>query len=80
VPIVVADDVSIASRSEAIPPIVTVNIGKTITQHGLSITVERVEIAVLETRVYVKAFNGASSKASLYSYDQSWFRVRTKSK
>ena len=69
VPIVVADTVIIISRSEAIPPIVAVNVGKTITQHGLSITLEKVEIAVSETRVYVKASNGSTSKASLYSYD-----------
>ena len=69
VPVVVADNIFIISRSEAIPPIVTVNVGKTITQHGLSITLEKVEIAVSETRVYVKASNGSTSKASLYSYD-----------
>ncbi len=69
VPIVVADNIFIISRSQAIPPIVTINVGKTITQHGLSITLEKVEIAVSETRIYVKASNDSTSKASLYSYD-----------
>lgn len=69
IPVVVADTVIVISRSEAIPPIVTVSVGKTITQHGLSITLEKVEIAVSETRVYVKASNSSTSKASLYSYD-----------
>lgn len=69
VPVVVADDILVVSRSEAIPPIVTVNVGKTVEQHGLVITLEKVEIAASETRVYVKASNDSSTKASLYSYD-----------
>jgi hypothetical protein len=69
VPIVVADTISIISRSQAIPPIVTVNVGKTVTQGGLAITLDKVEIASSETRLYIKASNGSSSKASLYSYD-----------
>jgi len=69
IPIVVADTISIITRSQAIPPITTVNVGKTVTQGGLMITLDRVEIAISETRLYVKASNGSSSKASLYSYD-----------
>jgi len=69
IPIVVADTISIISRSQVIPPIVTVNVGKTVTQGGLAITLDRVEIAVSETRVYIKASNGSTSKASLYSYE-----------
>lgn len=69
IPVVVADDMLVITRSEAIPPIVTVNVGKSVTQHGLSITLEKVEIADSETRVYIKATNDSSSKASLYSYD-----------
>lgn len=61
--------VTIVTRSEAIKPLVTVNIGKILSQHGLEITLEKIEICKDETRVYVGVFNGTSNKASLYDFE-----------
>ena len=68
-PVVAAQYVTPISRSEAVPPIVTVTVRQSIVQHGLVITVERLELAASETRVYVSAVNNSPDKASLYSFD-----------
>jgi hypothetical protein len=43
--------------------------GKSITQHGITVTLEKVEFASDETRVFVKVTNGTTSKASFYSFN-----------
>lgn len=68
-PVVVASLVTPITRSEAVPPLVTVTVQQSIVQHGLAITLERLELADSETRVYVSAFNNSPDKASLYSFD-----------
>lgn len=41
----------------------------TMEQHGYKVTVEKVELAAQETRVYVKVENNGSSNFSLYDFD-----------
>jgi len=38
-------------------------------QHGLSITLDSVEFAKEETRLYITVFNGSTNKASFYSFN-----------
>jgi len=76
-PVVVATSVVTISRSEAIPAIVTVNLDETLVQHDLSITLDRIEIAASETRVFVQASNDGATKASLYSFDAVLVQGRT---
>ena len=64
-PSIDTDEITFISRSQAIPPIATVNVNQTITQNGLSITLDRVEIASTETRLYIKASNASSNLATL---------------
>ena len=66
---VVAAHVTPISRSEAVPPIVTIVVQQSIIQHGLTITLDRLELAGSETRVYVSAANNSPDKASLYSFN-----------
>ncbi|MDD5700699.1 MAG: hypothetical protein PHU23_01510 [Dehalococcoidales bacterium] len=68
-PVVVASEVNITTRSEGISAIVTVVSGESITQNGLTITIDKLEIAAPETRVYIKAENNSNYKASLYHFD-----------
>ncbi len=42
---------------------------KTQTQHGLSITIEKVEFADAETRVFVSVRNASSHNASFYDFN-----------
>ena len=68
-PIVAAQKVSVITRAEAIPAIRTVNVDQSISHHGLTITLQKLEIAESETRLYIHAINNSSDKASLYAYD-----------
>ena len=47
----------------------TKEVGATKEQHGLSVTVDRVEFARGEARVYVTVNNGSGYQASVYTYD-----------
>ena len=69
VPVVVARSVVAITRSDAIPSILTVRVDESITRYGLTITLEKLEIADTETRVYIRAQNDSSNKASLYAFD-----------
>lgn len=68
-PSILAEEVEVIDRATAIPARKTYNLDYPITQHGLTITLERVDISDSETRVYVKANNGSSNKAYLSTYD-----------
>jgi hypothetical protein len=69
VPRVVADKVTVVGRNVAIPPVKTYDVNQSINQHGLTITLERVEVADPETRLYVKVQNGSKYKAYLFTSD-----------
>ena len=68
-PVVAAHSVSAITRAEAFPSIRTVPVDQSITRHGLTITLQKLEIAASETRLYIHAKNNSPNKASLYAYD-----------
>ena len=68
-PVVAAHRVSAITRAEAFPSIRTVPVDQSITRHGLTITLQKLEIADSETRLYIHAKNNSPNKASLYAYD-----------
>jgi len=47
----------------------TVQVNQTQTQHGVAITVEKIEFAKNETRLFLKVKNGSKAKASFYSFN-----------
>jgi hypothetical protein len=62
-----ADRVAIITRAQAIAPAArTIEIGKQDTQNGLTITVQKIELARVETRVYVRLQNDDSGKMTLF--------------
>lgn len=70
-PQIEANTLEVVSYQDAIaPPFLTV-IPKTPTQtqHGYSVTIEKVELAEKETRVYIKVENNGAAKFSLYSFN-----------
>lgn len=70
-PQIEANALEIVSYQEAIaPPFLTVIPNTpTQTQHGYSATIEKVELAEKETRVYIKVENNGTAKFSLYSFN-----------
>ena len=68
-PVVAAHKVSAITRAEAFPAIRTVLVDQSITRHGLTITLQKLEIGDSETRLYVHAKNDSPDKASLYAFD-----------
>ena len=68
-PVVAAHRVTAITRSDAFPSIRTVRVDENITRHGLTITLEKLEIADSETRVYIHAKNESANNASLYAFD-----------
>ena len=69
VPVVAAQSVAVIARKDAFPSIRSIDVDESITQYGLTITLQRVEIAETETRLYVHAMNNSLNKASLYAFD-----------
>lgn len=51
------------------PAVETVEVGRTQSDRGFSVTLQRIEFGEETTRVYISAQNGTSSPASLWSYD-----------
>ena len=68
-PVVAAHSVAKIARKDAFPSIRTIEVDESISQHGLTITVQRVEIADTETRLYLHARNNSPNKASLSAFD-----------
>jgi hypothetical protein len=67
---VIADNVEVVDAIAAAPPAMAVTtLNDTQTQHGVSITVTKIEFADTETRVFVTVKNGSKRKASVYSFD-----------
>lgn len=64
-----AESAEVVDAVAAAPPAIkTVAPRSTQTQHGISITLERVEFAATETRVFVTVANGSGSEASFYPH------------
>lgn len=69
-PTITAREYSVVDYMEAaMPAKKTLDVNQTQTQYGYSVTVQKVEFADEETRVYVKVDNGGSDKFSLYSFN-----------
>ena len=68
-PVVTAKNVVTITRADAYPSIITVRVEQSITRHELTITLEKLEIADSEKRVYIHAINNSPNKASLYAFD-----------
>ena len=69
-PTLTAKEYSVISYQDAVvPTIKSIDVNQTQTQFGYSITVQKVEYAETETRVYVKVDNQGAEKFSLYSFD-----------
>lgn len=58
----------ISYKDAVSPAIKTVDVNQTKTQYGYSVTVQKIEFAEKETRVYIKVENKGSDKFSLYSF------------
>jgi hypothetical protein len=69
VPRVVATKVEPVSREDVLAPALKkYEVNRPVGQHGLVITLNRIELAERETRVYVKAVNQSPEKASVTTY------------
>lgn len=69
-PVIEAESVEISTYQDAVAPaIYTMTLDEpTQTQYGYSVTIEKVDIAKNETRVYVKVENGGTANFSIYSF------------
>jgi hypothetical protein len=68
VPRVMATSVTVVSREDVVAPALKkYAVDQTQTQHGLAITLQKVELAAGETRVYVSVANQSPEKASVYT-------------
>ncbi|MBR2943353.1 MAG: hypothetical protein IKB82_08140 [Clostridia bacterium] len=68
-PVIHAKEYETVSYQDAVMPALhTVNVNKTITQFGYAVTIDKIEFAKKETRVYVNVQNGGMSEFSLYTY------------
>lgn len=69
-PTIYARECELVSYTEAVSKTIKeVPVNETQTQYGYSITVQKVEFAEKETRIYIKVENGGKSKFSLYEWD-----------
>lgn len=71
-PVVHADTVTRTDAMATMPkPECAMDVGAAKSQHGVTITIERVEVAPRETRVFVKVANGGSAKFHFHSFSAS---------
>jgi hypothetical protein len=64
-----AETAEVVDRSALTPPALrTVKVAKSVEQHDLVVTVDKVEFAANETRVYVTVDNRSDATASFYDY------------
>src|SRR5829696_9148423 len=65
-----ADKVEHVSAVEAVDPAQkTIRVGKTLSDQGFSITLQKIEFGEKDTRAYVSAYNGTDNVASFYDFD-----------
>lgn len=55
-------------KEAVMPTIKEIVVNKTLTQHGYSVTLQKIEFAEQETRVYLKVDNNGKAEFSLYDY------------
>lgn len=66
---VIADTLEVISYVQAVSPTIqTIGVNETQNQYGYMVTLDRVEIAENETRVYLSVHNMGESELSLFSY------------
>jgi hypothetical protein len=70
-PVITADSAEVLTYQDAVAPTLYTYIPNesTLTQNGYSVTVEKVELAEQETRVYIKVENNGAGKFNLYSFN-----------
>lgn len=69
-PVITAKEYKVLEYKDALAPTIkTINVNQTQTQLGYSVTVQKIEYAENETRVYVKVDNRGINKFSVYSFN-----------
>ena len=69
-PAIMADSIEVVDYVTAVSPAIkTIDVGDTQDQNGYKITLEKVEFAESETRVYVSIKNETESNASFYTFN-----------
>lgn len=70
-PMIVTDSIEVVSYQDVVAPAIhTITLDEpTQTQRGYSVTIEKIELAEKETRVYIKVENNGSDKFNLYSFN-----------
>ena len=69
-PTIIAKEYEILNYQDALAPALkTVEVNQTQTQSGYSVTLQKVEYAEIETRVYLKVDNKGSDKFSVYDFN-----------
>ncbi|MFB3170054.1 DUF4352 domain-containing protein [Neobacillus sp. 179-C4.2 HS] len=67
-PMILADSIEIVDYITAVAPTLKeIKIDKEINQHGIVVTLQKIEIAKNQTRVFLKVKNGTQDNASFYS-------------
>lgn len=67
-PMILADSIEVVDYITAVAPTLKeIKIDKEINQHGIVVTLQKIEIAKNQTRVYLKVKNGTQDNASFYS-------------
>ena len=70
VPTVTAREYEIMNYTDAVmPTLKEITVEQTQEQYGYAVTVQKVEFAEKETRVYLKVVNGGSDSFNLYSFN-----------
>jgi hypothetical protein len=76
-----AETAEVVDESAAAPPALrTVEVGKSVEQHRLVVTLDRVEFAANETRVYVTVSNDSTATASFNGYKTRVVQAQTEYK
>ncbi|WP_050616513.1 hypothetical protein [Bacillus testis] len=69
-PAIKADKIEVSDYATAFAPAIkTINVNKTIDQHGYSITLQKIETAKKETRAYISIKNNTQDSISFYSFN-----------
>lgn len=68
-PVVEAEKIEIIDYITAVSPTIkTINVDNTVEQHGIKVTLEKIELAKEETRVYIKVKNDSEDNASIWTH------------
>ena len=77
-PVVSARSYDIVDYITAVAPTKhTIAVEDTINQHDLEVTLNKIEFADLETRVYITIYNGTSEEANFYSFNSYLIQGKT---